>query len=212
MPLWRVPLHQQSIVKELLQHYKDHGLIEHIDSPYRAATVLVAKSNVSNSCNVTDRFRLVVDYRFLIPVIKDSGWPSPSLQQCLDSVCGSLFVSSIDFNSGYHQIPCVARVKPIIAFSPGYGFSQWTWNVMLQGIKPTSYLFQWTMEQTFSDLSDCILPPFYDDVVNKGSDFQQHLSNVRRVLNRIRQSGLTLNALKCKFFQTALPYLGHIIE
>ena len=43
MPLRRVPLHQQSIVKELLQHYEDHGLIEHIDSPYRAATVLVAK-------------------------------------------------------------------------------------------------------------------------------------------------------------------------
>ena len=63
MPLRRVPLHQQSIVKELLQHYKDHGLTEHIDSPYRAATVLVAKKNVSNTCNVTDRFYLVVDYR-----------------------------------------------------------------------------------------------------------------------------------------------------
>ena len=49
MPLRRVPLHQQSIVKELLQHYKDYGLIEHIDFPYRAATVLVAKKNVSNS-------------------------------------------------------------------------------------------------------------------------------------------------------------------
>ena len=154
----------------------------------------------------------MVDYRFLNPVIKDSGWPSPSLQRCLDSVCGSQFVSSIDFNSGYHQIPCAARVKPIIAFSPGYGFGQWTWNVMPQGIKPASSLFQRTMEQTFSDLSDCILPPFYDDVVIKGSNFQQHLSNVRRVLNRIRQSGLTLNALKCKFFQTALPYLGHIID
>ena len=212
MPLRRVPLHQQSIVKELLQHYKDHGLIEHIDSPYRAATVLVAKKNVSNSCDVTDRFRLVVDYRFLNPAIQDSGWPSPSLQQCLDSVRGSQYVSSIDFNSGYHQIPCADRIKPIIAFSPGYGFGQWTWNVMPQGIKPASSLFQRTMEQTFSDLSDCILPPFYDDVVIKGLDFTDHLSNVRRVLARIRQSGLTLNALKCKFFQTSLPYLGHFID
>eukprot|EP00795_Rhopilema_esculentum_P009397 gene9397-biopygen10865 len=210
--LRRVPLHQQSIVKELLQHYKAHGLIEHIDSPYRAATVLVAKKNVSNSCDVTDRFRLVVDYRFLNPAIKDSGWPSPSLQQCLDSVRGSQYVSSIDFNSGYHQIPCADRIKPIIAFSPGYGFGQWTWNVMPQGIKPASSLFQRTMEQTFSDLSDCILPPFYDDVVIKGLDFTDHLSNVRRVLARIRQSGLTLNALKCKFFQTSLPYLGHFID
>ena len=68
------------------------------------------------------------------------------------------------------------------------------------------------MEQTLSDLSDCILPPFYDDVVIKGSDFQQHLSNVRRVLHRIRQSDLTLNPFKCKFFQTTLPYLGDIID
>ena len=83
---------------------------------------------------------------------------------------------------------------------------------MPQGIKPASSLFQRTMEQTFSDFSDCVLQPFYDYVVIKGSDFQQHLSNVRRVLNRIRQSGLTLNALKCKYFQTTLPYLGHIID
>lgn len=121
-------------------------------------------------------------------------------------------VSSINFNSGYHQIPCADRVKPIIAFSPGYGFGQWTWIVMPQGIKPASSLFQRTMEQTFSDLSDCILPPFYDDVFIKGSDFIQHISNVRRVLTRIQQSDLTLNALKCKFFQTTLPYLGHIID
>ena len=60
MPLWCVPLHQQSIVKELLQHFKDHGLITHIDSPYRVATVIVAKKNLSNSSNVTDRHRLVV--------------------------------------------------------------------------------------------------------------------------------------------------------
>ncbi len=46
----------------------------------------------------------------------------------------------------------------------------------------------------------------------KGHDFPNHLSNIRKVLSRIRESGLTLNALKCKFFQTSLPYLGHIID
>ena len=86
-------------------------------------------------------------------------------------------------NSGYRQIPCAARGQPIGAFSPDYGFGQWTWNVMLHGIKPASSLFQQTMEQTFSDLGDCILPPFYDNVCIKGSDFQQHLPYVRRVPN-----------------------------
>ena len=73
--------------------------------------------------------------------------------------------------------------------------------MMPQGIKPALSLFQRTMEKTFSDLSDCILPLFHDDVIINDSDFR-HLSNVRRDLNQIQQSGLTLNVLKCKLFQT----------
>eukprot|EP00794_Sanderia_malayensis_P004985 gene4985-5643_t len=208
----RVSLHQQPIVKVLLHHCQDLGLIEHIDSPYLAATLLVEKKNVANSAHVTDRYRVVGDYRFLNNALTDSGWPAPSLQQCLDSVTGSTFVSSIDFNSGYHQVPCTDHCKPLLAFSPGYGFGQWTWTVMPQGIKPASNHFQKTMEQTFSNLSDCILPPFFNDVVIKGISFQEHLCNIRRVLTKLREAGLTLNALKCRFFQTKLPYLGHIID
>ena len=81
MPLRKVPFHQQDIVHSLLQQYKDLGLIEHIDSPYRAAPVLVEKKTVSNSSHLTDKYRLVVDYQFLNKAIKDSAWPAPSLHQ-----------------------------------------------------------------------------------------------------------------------------------
>ena len=212
MPLQRVPLHPQDIVCSLLQQYKDLGLIEHIDSPYRAATVLVEKKNVSNSSHLTGKYCLVVDYRFLNKAIKDSAWPAPSLHQCLDAAAGSKFLSSIDFNSGYHQIPCTNSTKPLLAFSPGYGFGQWTWNVMPQGIKSASSKFQQTMEKTFADHQHRILPPFYDDIIIKGITFHDHINNVVQILNRIRECGFTLNALKCKFFQIKLPCLGHIID
>lgn len=67
---------------------------------------------------------------------------------------------------------------------------------MPQGIKPASSQFQRTMEQTFADLQDSILSPFYDDEVIKGRDFSNHLSNVPKVSARIRDAGLMLNALK----------------
>ena len=181
-PLCRVPLHQQEIVKELLDHYYKLGLIEPIDSPFRAATVLIQKKNVAASSHVTDKYRLCVDYRFLNNVLSDSGWPAPSLSQCLDAAHGSVYLSAIDFNSGYHQIPCTDRAKYAIAFSPGYGFGQWTWNVMPQGIKPASHTFQRAMDKTFHDLADCVLPPFYDDVNIKGKTFDEHKDNVARVL------------------------------
>ena len=146
-----------------------------------------------------DKYRLVVDYRFLNKAIKDSAWPALSLQKCLDAAAGSKFLSSIDFNSGYHQIPCTNSTKPLLAFSPGYGFGQWTWNVMPRSIKPASSKFQQTMEKTFVDYQHCILPPFYDDII-KGMTFHDHVNNVIQILTRIRECGFTLNALKCKFF------------
>ena len=65
---------------------------------------------------------------------------------------------------------------------------------------------------TFSDMSDSVLPPFFDDVTIKGHTFPEHKQNVIKVLQHILETGFTLNALKCYFFQHHLPYLGHIID
>ena len=73
-----VQLHRHEFVKSLLSHYKQHEHIEKIDSPYRAATVLVKKKNVSKSAHLTDQYHLLVDYHFLNNTIKDSGLPVPS--------------------------------------------------------------------------------------------------------------------------------------
>ena len=211
-PLRRVPLHKEMIVKKLLEHYEKLGLIEFIDSPFRAPTVLVEKKNVGNGAALTDKYRLCVDFRFLNDALVDSGWPTPSIEHCLDAAVGSVYLSSLDFNSGYHQIPCTSDAKETLAFSPGFGFPQYTWNVMPQGIKPAASCFQRSMEKTFQGLEQCILPPFYDDIMVKGTDFKTHLVNLELVLSRIRGCGYTLNALKCQFFRTKIKYLGYVIE
>ena len=54
--LRRVPLQKQAIHRELLEKYEELGLIGKIDSPFPAPTVLVAKKNVSDSAEFTDRY------------------------------------------------------------------------------------------------------------------------------------------------------------
>ena len=210
IPLRRIPLHKQQIVKQLIDRYKELGLIEEIDSPFRAAMVLVEKKNVGG--DITDRYRLCVDYRVLNEQLPDSAWPAPSVEHCLDSAAGSVFFSKLDFNNGYHQIPCTPAAKRALAFSPGIGFSQLTFNRMPQGAKSSASVFQKSMEKTFSGLEECILPPYYDDLNVKSRTFTQHLKNARLVFTRIRDCGYTLNALKCFLFQTKVKYLGHVVE
>ena len=130
----------------------------------------------------------------------------------MDAAVDTIYLSTLDYNCGYHQIPCSHRAKEALAFSPGFGFAQYTWNVMPQGVKPAANCFQHSMEKTFEGLGSCILPPFYDDITIKGKTFKDQLHNSRLVLQRVKDYGYTLNALKCMFFQTRIKYLGHIIE
>ena len=180
IPLRRVPLHKQHIVKALIDKYKELGILEEIDSPFRAAMVLVEKKNVTG--DITDRYCLCVDYRMLNDKLPDSGWPVPSVEHCLDSAAGSVYFSKLDFNNGYHQIPCTPAAKRALAFSPGIGFSQLTFNTMPQGAKSASSTFQKSMEKTFGGLEECILPPSYDDV-NVKTLKAVHFHNISRRLD-----------------------------
>ena len=82
---------------------------------------------------------------------------------------------------------------------------------MPQGIKSASGTFQKTMCKAFENNRGCILPPYYDDVTVKGIGFHDHLLNLRSILGDIRNSGLTLNLLKCSFFESEIKLLGHIV-
>ena len=200
VPLRRIPLHHRDVVRQLIDKYEQLHLLEPIESPFRASTVLVRKKNPSKSTEVSDMYRLCTDYRMLNNNLTSSGWPSPSLDDCLDAIGDSDMFSSIDFNNGYFQIPCSKRAKQVLAFSPGYGFKQYTWTVMPQGVKTASSCFQQSMDKTFSGHEHCILPPFYDDVTIRSKGFKEHLQNLKIILDDVRAANFTLNALKCKFF------------
>ena len=212
VPLRRVPIHHRDIVQNLIDKYEQLHLLEPIESPFRASTVLVAKKNPSGSDDITDRYRLCTDYRALNKSLVSSGWPSPSIDECLDAVGNANLFSSLDFNNGYFQIPCTEKAKQCLAFSPGYGFKQYSWTVMPQGVKTASSTFQRLMSKTFHGHENCILPPFYDDVTIKSRGFRAHIENAKKILDDVRAANLTLNALKCSFFQRKIKYLGHVIS
>ena len=89
-------MHKEQIINELISKYKELGLLEEIDSPFRAATVLIEKKNPGNSTNITDQYRICVDYRALNKQLPDSAWPAPAIDHCLDAAAGSVCCSSAD--------------------------------------------------------------------------------------------------------------------
>ena len=53
---------------------------------------------------------------------------------------------------------------------------------------------------------------YSDDIIIVGCTFEDHLINIRKVLEKLRMANLKLNPSKCKLFCLEVSYLGHIIS
>ena len=68
------------------------------------------------------------------------------------------------------------------------------------------------MDRVFQGLNPDICLIYLDDIIVKGSTFQEHLNNLRGVFTRLRAAGLKLSPRKCELFRKEVHFLGHIVS
>lgn len=96
------------------------------------------------------------------------------------------------------------------AFVCPVGF--WEFNRMPQGITNAPSTFQRLMEKCVGDMNLKEVLVFIDDLIIFSSSLEEHEQRLQRVLERLMTYGLKLAPEKCKFFQTSVKYLGHIVS
>lgn len=81
------------------------------------------------------------------------------------------------------------------------------------GLCNSPAVFQKFINQIFKDLiRNGIVLTYVDDVIIPSSNFEKALINLRETLCVAESYGLNINWKKCKFLQTKIEFLGHIIE
>ncbi len=68
------------------------------------------------------------------------------------------------------------------------------------------------MDGVLAGLKWYALLVYIDDIVVFGKDFDTHLRDVERVLQRLQDNNLQLSATKCHFFKREIVYLGHVLN
>ncbi|GFX49145.1 retrovirus-related Pol polyprotein from transposon 412 [Trichonephila clavipes] len=72
--------------------------------------------------------------------------------------------------------------------------------------------FERLMETVLGGLSYEACLVYLDDIIIVGRSFEEHLKNIRRVLQKLREANLKLSPSKCHLFRREVTYLGHIIS
>ena len=123
-------------------------------------------------------------------------------------LAGGYGFTKIDLADAYNQIALGPASQRRLAFSTYQGG-------LLQmhlpfGITSALGYFQEIMDQLTSDLPRVAV--YLDDTLVSRSTAQEHLNNLKRLLQRLSDKGLRCRLEKCLFAQPYVEYLGHLLS
>jgi hypothetical protein len=86
------------------------------------------------------------------------------------------------------------------------------WVVMTIGLKNAGAMYQRAMNLIFHDLLGVLMEVYIDDIVVKLVGFEEHMTNLKLSLERMKKYGLWMNPLKCAFGVTSGKFLGFVVH
>ena len=116
--------------------------------------------------------------------------------------------SKLDANSGYWQIKLAEKYSFLTTFITPFG--RFWFNRLPFGITSAPEHFQRKMTELLTGLDGVVC--MLDDVLIYGKSQEEHDQHLERALERIGNSGVTLNLDKCQFSKTSVRFLGQVID
>ena len=112
--------------------------------------------------------------------------------------------------SGFFQVDLDPKSRPFTAFSFEGGHYQFT--KLSQGLKNSPASFSRLMQLILAGLQYYICLCYIDDIVIFSSTFEEHLSHISLVLDRLIKANLKAKPQKCMFAKREVRFLGNIVS
>lgn len=195
-PVKKEIAHKQ--VDELLEK----GLIRESESPWSSPILLVEKKNKD--------FRLCVDYRLVNKSVVPNSYPLPRMREIFSQLKDANYISSLDLEAGYHQIPMHEDSIECTAFTvPGKGLYEFC--VMPFGLCNAPASFQSAMDNVLRCALGKFVFVYLDDIIIFSKTFGEHMMHLKKVFKLLRKANLKINWEKCQFMSPYVEYLGHVV-
>jgi hypothetical protein len=153
--------------------------IEHAQSPWNAPLVLVKKPDGS--------LRVCIDYRKLNEATVKDVYPLPRMDEMIDQLGGgTVWFTTLDAVSGYHQMKLDEESKPATAFSVR-GMGQFQWKVVPMGLTNSPAVFQRYMDMALAKITGLYCLVYIDDIIVFSKSWTQHLKHIEGVLQTMKE-------------------------
>jgi hypothetical protein len=167
---------------------------------YQSPSFIIPKKNGT--------VRVVSDFRVLNSKLQQVSYPIPRIQDILISLNVFSYATSIDLNMGYYAIRLTPNAqKPCTIVFP---WGKYSYLKLPMGIVNSPDIFQSKINQLMDRLD--YVQAYLDDIlIVTKKTYEDHLSKLDTVLQKLHAENLKVNIEKSTFATTLFEYLGYHI-
>lgn len=200
--MYRLSPQEQDEVQRQVEDLISKGLIQPSASPWGAPVLFAAKKDGG--------LRMCIDYRQLNKVTIKNRYPIPNPEDLFDALAGATIFSSIDLQSGYHQIRINEQDRHKTAFRTPSGHYEFL--VLSMGLANAPATFQAVMNSIFRPYIGKFVLVYLDDIIVFSKTPEEHEQHIRVVLEALQKEQLQAKLSKCEFNKQELKFLGMVVS
>ena len=201
----RIPPTMREEVDKQVQEMLSAGIIEKSESPWSSPMLMVKQKKRDGSI----KYRFVIDMRKLNEITIKDAYPLPRIDQTLDAIGNSAYLTVLDAARGYFQVNLKEEDREKTAFVANNELYQF--KRMALGLTNAPSTYSRLMDVVLSGLTYKYCLVYLDDTIIFSITFEDHFIHVEEILDRFTRAKLKLRREKCVFAADEVPYLGFVI-
>ena len=142
-------------------------------------------------------------------MVKDA-YPLSSIESNLHKLQGAKYFNTLDSAGAYHTVEIHPESREYAAFITPFGQFQFVW--MPFGLSNAGACYSRLVATALQHLPPQYVLAYLDDIIVFSSTVEEHVQQLRRVLEVHKEYGMKLKLSKCKVLQTEVEYLGHLVS
>ncbi len=184
--------YDQDVIIQEVNDLLNKGKIQESQSPWNSPLLPVPKKDGTK--------RMCIDFRKLNERSIVESYPPPLIEDCLNILGDQEYFTTLDLDSGYHQIPLATESCKFTAFTTPLGKFEYTHLPF--GLRKAPAHFQNLMYLVLKEniiRKEAVV--YMDDIVLFSKDINSHYRILRNILFRLAEFGLVINYKKCNFLK-----------
>lgn len=194
----------QKAFKILIQQHIDSGFIRASDSEHCSPSFIIPKADK------TALPRWVCDYHQLNDNTVPDNFPIPSIDNMLWNCAKGKIWAQIDMTNSFFQTCMHPDSVKLTAITTPFGAYEWL--VMPMGFCNSPTIHQWHVTEALRPLIGSICAIYLDDIVIWSQTIDEHVRNVKTVMEALIAAHLYCNPRKTNLFKYNIKFLGHKIS